>query len=108
MNVQEMETATRLGLPVVVVVWVDGAYGVIGWKQERRFGRTHAIEFGNPRWDGLAASFGWSHRHATDGDGLHAALEAALAEGGPALVTVPIDYRQNVRLASLGEPALGA
>jgi acetolactate synthase-1/2/3 large subunit len=108
MNVQEMETATRLGLPVVVVVWVDGAYGVIGWKQERRFGRTHAIEFGNPVWDDLAAAFGWSHRHATDGDGLRAALEAALAEGGPALVTVPIDYRQNVRLASLGEPALGA
>jgi acetolactate synthase-1/2/3 large subunit len=108
MNVQEMETATRLGLPVVVVVWVDGAYGVIGWKQERRFGRTHAIEFGNPRWDDLAASFGWRHRHATDGDGLRAALEAALAEGGPALVTLPIDYRQNVRLASLGEPALGA
>ena len=108
MNVQEMETATRLGLPVVVVVWVDGAYGVIGWKQERRFGRTHAIEFGNPQWADLAASFGWSHRHAGDGASLRAALEAAQAEGGPALVTVPIDYRQNVRLASLGEPALGA
>ncbi len=52
MNVQEMETATRLGLPVVVVVWVDGAYGVIGWKQERRFGRTYAIEFGNPALGG--------------------------------------------------------
>jgi acetolactate synthase-1/2/3 large subunit len=108
MNVQEMETARRLGLPVVVVVWVDGAYGVIGWKQERRFGRTHAIEFGNPAWAELASSFGWSHRHATGGEALRAALEAALAEGGPALVTVPIDYRQNVRLASLGEPALGA
>jgi acetolactate synthase I/II/III large subunit len=108
MNVQEMETATRLGLPVVVVVWVDGAYGVIGWKQERRFGRTHAIHFGNPDWAGLAASFGWSHRHVTDGDGLRSALDAALAGDVPALVTVPIDYRQNVRLASLGEPALGA
>jgi acetolactate synthase-1/2/3 large subunit len=92
----------------VVVVWVDGAYGVIGWKQERRFGRTHAIEFGNPAWAGLAAAFGWSHRHATDGDALGAALREALAEEGPALITVPIDYRQNVRLASLGEPALGA
>jgi acetolactate synthase-1/2/3 large subunit len=108
MNVQEMETARRLELPVVVVVWVDGAYGVIGWKQERRFGRTHAIEFGNPGWAELAAAFGWSHRHATDGEALRGALEAALAEGGPALVTVPIDYRQNARLASLGEPALGA
>jgi acetolactate synthase I/II/III large subunit len=108
MNVQEMETATRLGLRVVVVVWVDGAYGVIGWKQERRFGRTHAIDFGNPDWPGLAASFGWTHRHATDCDALRGAVEEALAGDGPALVTVPIDYRQNVRLASLGEPALGA
>ena len=108
MNVQEMETATRLGLRVVVVVWVDGAYGVIGWKQERRFGRSHAIDFGNPDWGGLAASFGWTHRHATDGGALRAAVQEALAGEGPALVTVPIDYRQNVRLASLGEPALGA
>jgi acetolactate synthase I/II/III large subunit len=108
MNVQEMETATRLGLPVVVVVWVDGAYGVIGWKQERRFGRTHAIEFGNPDWHDLARAFGWSHRGVADGPALRAALEAALAEGGPTLITAPIDYRQNVRLASLGEPALGA
>jgi acetolactate synthase-1/2/3 large subunit len=108
MNVQEMETATRLGLPVNVVVWVDGAYGVIGWKQERRFGRTHAIEFGNPDWGGLARAFGWSHRHATGGAALGEALRAAMAEDGPSLVTVPIDYRQNVRLANLGEPALGA
>jgi len=108
MNVQEMETATRLGLPVTVVVWVDGAYGVIGWKQERRFGRTHAIDFGNPDWDGLARAFGWSHRRAADGPALGEALAAAMAEDGPSLVTVPIDYRQNARLANLGEPALGA
>ncbi|HMN98151.1 MAG TPA: acetolactate synthase large subunit [Miltoncostaeaceae bacterium] len=108
MNVQEMETATRLGLPVNVVVWVDGAYGVIGWKQERRFGRTHAIEFGNPVWGDLARAFGWSHRHATDAAAVGDALRAAMAEDGPSLVTVPIDYRQNARLVNLGEPALGA
>jgi acetolactate synthase-1/2/3 large subunit len=108
MNVQEMETATRLGLPVNVVIWVDGAYGVIGWKQERRFGRTHAIEFGNPGWPDLARAFGWSHRQATDGAALGEALRAAMAEDGPALVTVPIDYRHNARLANLGEPTLGA
>ncbi len=108
MNVQEMETATRLGLPVVVVVWVDGAYGVIGWKQERRFGRTHAIHFGNPEWADLARAFGWSHREATDGPALGEALGAAFAEEGPALITVPIDYRHNARLANLGEPSLSA
>lgn len=108
MNVQEMETATRLGLRVVVVIWVDGAYGVIGWKQERRFGRTYGIRFGNPDFAELAASFGWTHRQADDAESLRAGLAAALAGEGPALITVPIDYRQNVRLASLGEPALGA
>jgi acetolactate synthase I/II/III large subunit len=108
MNVQEMETATRLGLPVVVVVWVDGAYGVIGWKQENRFGRTHAIHFGNPSWADLARAFGWSHHEATDGPALGAALQAAFAGEGPALITVPIDYRHNARLANLGEPSLSA
>jgi len=98
----------RLGVPVTVVVWVDGAYGVIGWKQERKFGRTHAIHFGNPDFADLARAFGWSHRNATDGAGLADALGAAFAEQGPALITVPIDYRHNVRLANLGEPALSA
>jgi acetolactate synthase-1/2/3 large subunit len=108
MNVQEMETARRLGVRAVAVVWVDGAYGVIGWKQERRYGHTTAIHFGNPDWADLARAFGWSHRQATDGPALTAALEAAFAGDGPALVTVPIDYRHNARLANLGEPALGA
>jgi acetolactate synthase-1/2/3 large subunit len=108
MNVQEMETAARLGLPLVVVVWVDGAYGVIGWKQERRFGHTNAIRFGNPDFGDLARAFGWSHRDAPTPVALRSALEEALESREPALVTVPIDYRQNVRLASFGEPALGA
>jgi acetolactate synthase I/II/III large subunit len=108
MNVQEMETATRLGTPIAVVVWVDGAYGVIGWKQERRFGRTSSISFGNPAWGELASSFGWTHRQAADAPSLHEAVAQALEGEGPGLVTVPIDYRQNVRLANLGEPALGA
>ncbi len=108
MNVQEMETATRLGVPVVAVVWVDGAYGVIGWKQERRFGRTHAIDFGNPAFPELASSFGWAHREATDAAALRDALAGSLDGEVPTLITVPIDYRQNMRLANLGEPSLGA
>jgi len=108
MNVQEMETATRLGVPVVAVVWVDGAYGVIGWKQERRFGRTHAIEFGNPAFAELASAFGWAHRETTDAAALRDALAGSLDGEVPTLITVPIDYRQNMRLANLGEPSLGA
>ncbi len=72
------------------------------------FGRTHAIHFGNPDFADLARAFGWSHRNATDGASLSDALGAAFAEKGPALITVPIDYRHNARLANLGEPALSA
>jgi acetolactate synthase-1/2/3 large subunit len=108
MNVQEMETATRLDLPMVCVVWVDGAYGVIGWKQERRFGRTHAIRFGNPDWRELASSFGWEYRHADSVPALTGALAETMPADRPALVTVPIDYHQNAWLASFGEPMLGA
>jgi acetolactate synthase I/II/III large subunit len=108
MNVQEMETATRLGLSLVMIVWVDGAYGVIGWKQERRFGRTASIHFGNPGFAELATAFGWAHREATDAASLGSQLTDLLEGEGPALITVPIDYRQNVLLAAFGEPALGA
>jgi acetolactate synthase-1/2/3 large subunit len=108
MNVQEMETAARLGLPVVVVLWVDGAYGVIGWKQERRFGRTHAIHFGNPEFDALSRAFGWVHRRGDSAAALEAGLRSALEGDEPTLITVPIDYGENRRLANLGEPTLGA
>jgi acetolactate synthase-1/2/3 large subunit len=108
MNVQEMETATRLGLPLVVVIWVDGGYGVISWKQHRRFGREASVRFGNPSWAELASAFGWVHRQADDARTLHTALSDLLEGEGPALISVPIDYRQNSWLAAFGEPALGA
>ncbi|MDX6646830.1 MAG: acetolactate synthase large subunit [Miltoncostaeaceae bacterium] len=108
MNVQEMETATRLGLPLVVIVWVDGGYGVISWKQHRRFGREASVRFGNPEWAELASSFGWIHRHCDDAGSLQAAVSGLLDGEGPGLVSVPIDYRQNAWLAAFGEPALGA
>ena len=91
------------------MVWVDGAYGVIGWKQERRFGHTHADRTSatptGATW--RARSAGATARPPTAGRS-DAALEPACAGDGPALVTVPIDYRHNSRLAALGEPALGA
>ena len=108
MNVQEMETAVRLGVAVVAVVWVDGAFGVIGWKPERRFGQRFSVELGDPHFARLASSFGWLHRHAEDAAGLCTALEELLGAGEPALLTVPIDNGQNVMLAAFGEPALGA
>ncbi len=104
MNVQEMETATRLGVPITMVVWEDHAYGLIAWKQQNEFNRHSNLSFGNPDWLTLAESFGWHGYRVEDSADLRDTLCAAIDHRGPALVTLPIDYRENLKLtARLGE-----
>ncbi|MEM1436131.1 MAG: acetolactate synthase large subunit [Pseudomonadota bacterium] len=104
MNVQEMETARRLELDLVVLVWVDGGYGLIAWKQDNEFQRHTDLSFGNPDWLQLASAFGWHGHYCDDSTAFAATLEAALAEPGPSLVVVPVDYRENPLLTKkLGE-----
>jgi acetolactate synthase-1/2/3 large subunit len=101
MNVQELETAKRLGLPIVCVVLVDGRYGVIEANQRRRFGRTGGIEFGNPDLVQLAHAFGIRGEAVTSADDLLPALRRALDTDGPAVVAVPVDPRENAKLGDV-------
>ena len=104
MNVQEMETAKRIGSNITVMVWEDHAYGLIAWKQETHFGKHTDLAFGNPDWLLLAQSFAWNGHYVNNAADLAATLEEALAETGPSLVVVPIDYRENMLLTKkLGE-----
>ena len=104
MNVQEMETAKRIGSNITVMVWEDHAYGLIAWKQESHFGHHTDLAFGNPDWLLLAKSFGWSGHYVPNSADLAATLETALSESGPSLVVIPIDYRENQLLTKkLGE-----
>ena len=98
MNVQEMETARRLDVNIVVMVWEDHAYGLIAWKQTNEFGRHTDLSFGNPDWGLLAKSFGWNGHQVNNSRDLAGVLETALEEQGPSLVVLPIDYRENQRL----------
>ena len=99
MNVQDLETMVRRKLPVVVVVWVDGEYGLIKWKQQNHFdGRHSELSFGNPDFELLAKSFGMWGKMLTEASQLPAALEEALALDGPALLAIPIDYAENMKL----------
>lgn len=98
MNVQELETAVRLGLPIKVVVWRDDGYGLIDWKQRSAFGRPFGVEFGNPDLVGLARAFGLAAFRPTSTAELPAVLREAFADPGPALVDVPVDYAENLRL----------
>ena len=104
MNVQEMETATRLGVRITVMVWEDHEYGLISWKQENEFGVTTDLKFTNPDWTSLSQSFGWHCHLVADSRELAATVRAAVNEAGPSLVIVPVDYRENMKLTQrLGE-----
>ena len=99
MNVQDLETAVRLKVNFVCLVWVDGEYGLIKWKQQNHFGGRHSeLAFGNPDFELLARSFGMWGRTLTASDQLPAALDEAFAQPGPALIAVPVDYGENRKL----------
>ena len=95
MNVQEMETARRLGSNVNVMVWEDGGYGLIAWKQHNEFGRHTDLSFTNPNWIELAEAFGWQGQYVSRSRDLSRAIDAALSHQGPSLIVLPIDYREN-------------
>lgn len=98
MNVQEMETARRLNTDILVMVWEDKEYGLIAWKQDSEFGHHVPLSFGNPDFVKLAESFGWKGYRVDSSSKLRETLELAFADGGPSLVTIPIDYRENALL----------
>ena len=99
MNVQELETACRLGLGVVNVIFRDGAYNLIQWKQHSRYGRETGVTFANPDFAALAESFGArGYRGLDRRANLPEALSRALAHPGSSVIDVPVDYGENARL----------
>jgi acetolactate synthase-1/2/3 large subunit len=98
MNSQELETAVRLELPIVILVWRDDGYGVIRWKQQLRYGRTSSVEFTNPDFVRFAQSFGAAGYRVTDLSELPSILREALEANVPAVIDCPIDYQENLRL----------
>jgi acetolactate synthase-1/2/3 large subunit len=99
MNVQELETAKRLGAAIVVVVLVDDRLGVIEVNEKRQFRRTFATEFGNPDFVQLARAFGIAGYAVESAKDLLPTLRHALDLGGPALVAVPWDHTANEHIA---------
>jgi acetolactate synthase-1/2/3 large subunit len=98
MSSQELETAVRLGLNLVVLVLQDDAYGMIRWKQAVDGFADFGMSFGNPDFVALARAYGIRGSRVDSAEGLAPALEAAFAGGGMHLITVPIDYSENMRV----------
>jgi len=98
MNSQELETAVRLKLDLVVLIIQDDAYGMIRWKQAVDNFADWGLAFGNPDFVKYAEAYGAKGRRVETADSLVATLEAAFSEGGVHLVTVPVDYSENSRV----------
>jgi acetolactate synthase I/II/III large subunit len=108
MSAAEIETAVRERVPFVVLVWVDGGYGLIGWKQDIHFGRRAAVSFGNPDFVSFAESFGAKGYAIGAASELQPTLRKALDDDAVSVIAVPVDYSENARLVerlgALDEP----
>jgi len=98
MNSQEMETAVRLGLNLVVTVLNDSSYGMIRWKQAGGGFKDWGLEFGNPDFVQYANSYGATGHRVTSADNLIPTFEKAFEAGGVHLVDLPVDYSENQKV----------
>ncbi|MGO9350104.1 MAG: acetolactate synthase large subunit [Mycobacterium sp.] len=104
MNSQEIETAVRERIPLVVLIWDDGGYGLIEWKMDLELGAHYYVRFGNPDVVTYAESFGAKGYRITSAAELLPTLQAALDDDGVSLICCPVDYSENLRLTDrLGE-----
>ena len=98
MNSQELETAVRLGLNLVVLVLNDAAYGMIRWKQDQLGFPDYGLTFSNPDFVTYAKSYGATGHRVERSADLVAVLNAAFEAGGVHLVDLPVDYSENKKV----------
>jgi acetolactate synthase-1/2/3 large subunit len=99
MNFQELETAARLRTPFVNVIWENGQFGSIVWKQDKKFGRHFGTDFTNPDYVRLAESFGLPAWRCESVDDFGRHLRHALTLDVPSLIVLPIDYSIDVAIS---------
>ena len=99
MNCQELETALRAKTPFVTLIFNDGGYGLIEWKQQDHFQRSRFIKFGNPDFVKFAESMGLKGYRVHSADELLPILREALEQDVPAVIDCPVDYRENLKFS---------
>jgi acetolactate synthase-1/2/3 large subunit len=98
MNSQDLETAIRLGLNLVVLIIDDHGYGMIRWKQAAMGFDDFGLSFGDPDFVTYAKAYGAKGVRVAAADQLFPTLEAAFTAGGVHLVVAPVDYSENKRV----------
>ena len=108
MNSQELETAVRLKLDLVVIVLRDDAYGMIKWKQSHEDYPTFGMDYGNPDFVKYAESYGARGHRVESADGFAPMLRDALERPGVDLIELPIDYSDDDRILNEDIPRMSA
>ena len=98
MNSQEIETAVRERIPLIVLVWEDNGYGLIEWKMDMELGDHYHVGFTNPDVVKYAESFGAKGYRIEAADELLPTLREALASDGVSIIACPVDYSENLQL----------
>ena len=99
MNLQELETAVRIGTAFVVLIFHDDSYGLIKWKQMERYHSSCYVDFSNPDFVMLAESFHCKGYRIHKAEELATVLREALKQKVPAIIDCPVDYGENMRLS---------
>lgn len=97
MNCQELETALRVGTPFVTIIFNDGGYGLIEWKQQNQLGRTAFTQFTNPDFVKFAESMGLKGYRIESTADFIPMLKDALTQSVPSVIDCRVDYRENLR-----------
>nr|AAA22222.1 pH6 acetolactate synthase [Bacillus subtilis] len=99
-SAMELETAVRLKAPIVHIVWNDSTYDMVHFQQLKKYNRTSAVDFGNIDIVKYAESFGATALRVESPDQLADVLRQGMNAEGPVIIDVPVDYSDNINLAS--------
>ncbi|ANK62387.1 acetolactate synthase [Loigolactobacillus backii] len=100
---EELETAVRLNLNIVQLIWDDGHYDMVKFQEEMKYGESAGVDFGAVDFVKYAESFGATGLRVNQSGDLNQVLDQAFATQGPVIVDIPIDYSDN---KNLGETIL--
>ena len=97
-SAQELETAVRLKLPLIHIIWNDGRYNMVEFQEVMKYGRASGVDFGPVDFVKYAEAFGARGLRVTNKEDLAKVLSEIDVTTGPVVIDVPIDYRDNVKL----------
>ncbi|WP_409022005.1 acetolactate synthase AlsS [Dellaglioa sp. P0083] len=97
-SAQDLETAVRLNLNIVHIIWNDGHYDMVKFQEEMKYGQSAGVNFGAVDFVKYAESFGAKGLRVEKAQDLAGILDEAFSTNGPVIVDIPVDYKDNQEL----------